>query len=117
MKTKRVYVAGPVTGVPDWREKHMEAVQLLRDHGYEPVSTAMPEYFNADNAPKVSDDSIASWRAWMEYCLELLRHCDAIATMPGWSRSKGAYIEYLTARKFLDLDTIHLDELREKTIL
>lgn len=84
----RVYVSGPMTGIPDLnRPAFRAAEQSLRDAGYEVVSPV-------DNG--LSDDQ--PWAEHLRADIRLLMDCEAIAMLPGWERSRGATLEVHVAR-------------------
>lgn len=80
---RRVYTAGPVTGVPDYRRRFADAAAALTVAGYEPVSPteAVPP---ADG----------SWEGWMRATTRLLTGAGGVALLPGWEASRGARIEH-----------------------
>jgi len=82
----RIYIAGPCTGYPDqnYPAFHAEAARL-RALGYEVVSP--PEIC----APHLD------WDGCMQVCLAALPTCEAVAMLPGWSRSRGATMEVARA--------------------
>lgn len=79
----RIYVAGPMTGLPEFNYPAFHsAAELLRDHGYQvvnPADTAVP-----DGSP---------WRAYMNDCIPKLLTCEAVALLPDWHTSRGARLE------------------------
>ena len=80
--TKRIYIAGPVTGVEGYEENFARAEQLLRDKGYEPVSP-------------VAEGLVEGWeyRDYINRGFRKLMDCDAICFLPGSAASKGAALE------------------------
>lgn len=85
----RVYLAGPMTGLPDlnFPAFHVAAASL-RASGYEVVSPA-----------EINSDPSAGWIASMRRDIPELCTCDAIALLPGWESSKGAKLELHIARQ------------------
>lgn len=80
---KKIYIAGPVTGVDGYRENFEKAEQILRRSGYEPVNpTAAGEVDGAD------------YRYYINRGLRLLEDCDGIAMLPGFTDSPGARLEH-----------------------
>lgn len=102
----KIYLAGPMTGHPDFNYPSFhEAAKRLRDAGHEVFNPAenhdgrtdlpLQEYFKAD-LPQVCD-------------------ADVIAVLPNWQYSKGATLEVSLARH-LDkpvLDAVTLDLWQE----
>jgi hypothetical protein len=80
----RIYIAGPMTGLPDWNvPAFSEAAEALRAGGYEPVNPA--EAFGGDTS-----------RTHQEYMREACRQlatCQGILLLEGWRESKGATFE------------------------
>lgn len=81
-KLKRIYIAGPVTGVPDYLDNFQRAERALRAKGYEPVSP-------------VADGLVDGWtyRDYINRGFRLLMDCDGILLLPGYMDSKGAALE------------------------
>lgn len=79
--TKRIYIAGPMTGHPDFNYPafHAEAARL-RAIGYLVENPA-------ENPQQVD------WQSYMRVAIAQLVKCDAIALLPGWENSRGALIE------------------------
>lgn len=82
---KRIYIAGPMSGLPDlnFPAFHAEAARL-RALGYEVVNPA-----------EVNPDPATPWTDCMFRDLRELTWCDGIAMLPGWEASPGACIERL----------------------
>lgn len=80
---KRVYIAGPMTGLPDlnFPAFHAEAARL-RALGHQVVNPA-----------EVNPDKGMSWTDCMRSDIAELVKCDAIRLLPGWEFSKGATLE------------------------
>ena len=79
----RLYLAGPMTNYPElnFPAFHAEA-QRLRGLGLEIVNPA-----------EINCDPNAGWLACMRADIEQLVHCDGVALLPDWDRSRGARIE------------------------
>jgi hypothetical protein len=90
MSGLRVYLSGPMTGLPelnfpafrDWSER-------LRFAGYRVTNPA--ELCPADSG--------MTWQECMRADIRALCDCDAIALMPGWENSKGAHLELHIAHR------------------
>jgi len=82
-RAKRVYVAGPMTGLKDFNYPAFNAAaDALRAQGYQVENPA--------------DHGIvpgAEWADYMAYDLTRLGLCGVIALLPGWERSEGARLE------------------------
>lgn len=85
---KKIYIAGPMTGLPDnnYPAFHAAAVQL-RAQGHMVANPAENE------AP-----SCGTWLGYMRLALAQLILCDAVHLLPGWSRSRGATVEFALAK-------------------
>ena len=79
---KRIYIAGPVTGVEGYEENFARAEQLLRDKGYEPVNPVAPGLVPGKG-----------YRFYINRGLRMLEDCDAICLLPGWTGSRGTKLE------------------------
>lgn len=82
-RAPRLYVAGPMTGLPDYNyPAFKEAAATLRACGFEvacPAENGLPP-----DAP---------WEDHMRVDLGHLLTCSAIAVLPGWEHSRGARME------------------------
>ncbi len=79
----RVYIAGPMTGRPDFNYPafHAQAARL-REFGYDVVNPA-----------ESPEPPCKSWEGYMRMALAQLVTCEAICLLPGWAESRGALIE------------------------
>ena len=77
---RRVYIAGPITGVDDYRERFAVVETTLQQLSVEPVNPAC--------APEG-----LTYRRYIDRGLELLSGCDAICMLQGWHKSVGASLE------------------------
>lgn len=77
----RIYIAGPMTGLPDlnYPAFHAEAARL-RAIG-----------FRVENPAE--NQQQCDWQSYMRVAIAQLVKCDAIALLPGWQSSRGALIE------------------------
>lgn len=77
---RKIYLAGPVTGVPDYAERFTEAKRCMEKGGYLVLS---PEIL-----PKGFD-----YEDYMHITMAMLSLCDTIVLLPGWEQSKGTLRE------------------------
>lgn len=83
----KIYVAGPITGLPQMNYPAFNAAAaLLRSQGHEVENPA-------ENPPP----ACGTWQGWMRLGVAQLVRCDAIYLLPDWERSKGAQIEHQLA--------------------
>lgn len=85
-----IYIAGPMTGLPDDNKPAFRRVAFdLRNAGHTVLNPA------ESRAPPCG----GTWAGWMRLALAQLVAADAVAMLPGWTKSKGAVWEYLTAMR------------------
>lgn len=89
----RLYLAGPIRGIKNYRERFIHASALLRYQGY--------KVFN----PVEQDDTLdrSGIEVTISTVLELdlsfiCRHAQGVALMKGWQHSTGAVAEWACAR-------------------
>lgn len=91
MTTPRLYVAGPMTGLPEFNYPAFNtAADRLRDAGF-PVLN--PAETDPDDYPHAYDGPTPPWKWWLRQALAMVIQADAIAVLPGWESSKGARLE------------------------
>lgn len=92
----KIYLAGPMTGVPDYNYPAFHAAAArLRALGHEVLNPA------ENPAP-----ACGTWQGYMRMSLVQLVQCEAIVLLPGWAESKGALIERKLAQ-VLGMDVVH----------
>lgn len=93
----KVYLAGPMTGLPDlnFPAFHAEALRLraMGNRVINPAEGAYPD-----------------WNSAMRADLALLVTCSHISYLPGWTRSKGAGVENVVAEA-LELEVLDKPEV------
>ncbi len=88
-KKRRVYLAGPMTGLPEKNYPAFHAAaKRLRDRGFTVISPA------EINSPD------ASWEDSMRRDIPVVLTCDIVALLRGWENSKGARLEVINAAAF-----------------
>ncbi len=79
-----IYVSGPMTGLPNNNVPAFnEATKRLRKKGYRVVNPAELD----------KGEPCRTWEDCLRRDLRELTKCVAIATLPGWKRSRGANLE------------------------
>lgn len=82
----KTYIAGKITGDPDYKKKFEEAQKKLEQQGSLVMSPAiLPEGF--------------PWDAYMPICYAMIDACEAVVFLPDWIQSKGAKLEMVYAIK------------------
>ena len=80
---KRIYIAGPCTGLPDLNYPAFNAAAArLRALGH-----------HVENPAENPEPPCKSWEGYMKLAIAQLVTCDTVALLPGWSESNGARIE------------------------
>lgn len=84
----KVYVAGPMTGLPEFNRPAFFAAEAhLKELGAVVMNPAiLPDGFSHD--------------AYMRIAIPMLMECEAVAFLPGWQQSKGARQEFTRAHSF-----------------
>lgn len=79
----RIYIAGPMTGLPDFNfPAFHEAAAKLRALGHE-----------VQNPAENPEPPCKSWLAYMRMAIVQVASVDAVALLPGWEHSPGAKVE------------------------
>ena len=100
-KPMRIYIAGPMTGMPEHNfPAFHSAAQCLRRAGWDVVNPA-ENFGGRTDLPRAD---------YMRADVAALVECDAVALLPGWQESRGAKAEYLLARE-MGLKTIDVATL------
>lgn len=82
--SKVIYIAGPITGVEDYKVRFASAEAQLEAQGHIVLNPArLPEGM--------------AYEAYMPICLAMVQAADMVVMLPGWGDSKGAIAEYACA--------------------
>lgn len=96
---RTIYVAGPMTGLPDFNYPAFNAAAAqLRAMGHtvlNPAENPVP--------------ACGTWQGYMRMALAQLVQCECIVLLPGWSESKGALIERWLAQ-VLQMEAMHFND-------
>lgn len=89
---KKIYIAGKMTGLPDFGRKHFKKIKkILTDDGWVVLNPAILPIGLSDHN-------------YMSICTAMLMSCDAIYMLDNWKESEGAVAEYsLAAKLCLDI--------------
>ncbi|HEY9208222.1 MAG TPA: DUF4406 domain-containing protein [Acidovorax sp.] len=84
---KRIYIAGPMSGLPKLNYPAFNAKAIeLRAQG-----------FHVENPAENPEPHCRSWLGYMRMALVQIARCDAVVMLPGWAKSRGARIEHQLA--------------------
>lgn len=82
-----IYLAGPMTGIKDFNYPAFFAeADRLRAKGF--------DVRNPAEGPEC-----ATWEDYMRQALTTMMKCDTIRLLPGWTKSRGATIEFNLAEE------------------
>lgn len=92
----KIYIAGKVTGLDNFKEKFRNAEERLKAHGHLVMNPAeLGEGF--------------PWDSYMPICYAMIDACDTIYMLDNWKDSKGANLELAYAKQ-KGLDILYEDE-------
>jgi nucleoside 2-deoxyribosyltransferase len=100
MRKKRVYLAGPMSGIADYNWPAFHAATAVgREKGFDVVSPAEEDIEVGDVAPSPEGAplDLDTLRAVVKRDLDVIQTCEAIALLPGWHKSTGAKAELAVA--------------------
>lgn len=98
----KIYVAGPITGLPQLNYPAFnKAAALLRSQGHE-----------VENPAENPAPQCGTWLGWMRLSVAQIARCEAIYLLPGWEWSRGALVEYNLAVG-LGLQVLHAPAAQE----
>jgi nucleoside 2-deoxyribosyltransferase len=98
-----IYVAGPMTGLPEFNYPAFEAAEkALAERGHLVLNPVHADKHNP--TPGTSQ----AWDWYMRHCIRMVLEADGVALLPGWETSRGATLEHTIATA-LDLDIRPLD--------
>lgn len=98
----KIYLAGPMTGLPEFNYPAFSAeAARLRGLGY-----------TVENPAENPEPECRSWEGYMRRAIGQLITCDAITFLPGWADSRGATLERDLALD-LKIRVLYAPELRD----
>lgn len=102
-RAKRIYIAGPMTGIRDYNFPAFNAAaKMLRSYGW-----------HVENPAETGLVDSADWVDYMHHDISLLVTCSTIFLLPGWELSTGAVLERHIAG-VLRMTIIYADDHKEK---
>ena len=101
-KPTRIYIAGPMTGLPGHNYAAFNnAAAHLRAQGY-----------SVENPAENPEPACKTWAGYMRMAVRQLAICDHVALLPGWESSKGASVEQRLAHD-LEISVSKVETLLE----
>tara|TARA_R110000868_G_scaffold236049_1_gene489986 strand:+ start:180 stop:506 length:327 start_codon:yes stop_codon:yes gene_type:complete len=101
---KRIYISGPMSGIPDWNYPAFNAAEeALHQRGF----------FDVVNPARISP-STTPWEQCLRADIKALCDCDIIALLEGWEVSKGAHLEVHVAHR-LGIEVLSINKLLDGT--
>ncbi|EOD9110329.1 DUF4406 domain-containing protein [Vibrio parahaemolyticus] len=85
--TKKIYIAGPMSGLPEFNR-----------HNFHLVDTLLTKAGNVVLNPATLPDGL-SQPEYMDICCAMVRCADALFMLNDWEKSEGAMAEYHLAKK------------------
>ena len=77
----KIYIAGKITGNPDYKEQFAEAEKELRGKGHSTMNPAvLPDGFEHHE--------------YMKICFSMIDVCEAVYFLENWRDSEGAMMEH-----------------------
>lgn len=87
----RVYIAGPMTGLPQFNYPAFNAAaRRLRALGH---TVFNPAEIDPPTPDQLRSGEVKPWAYYMRSGIRLLMEAEAVALLPGWESSKGATLE------------------------
>ena len=115
----RLYVAGPMTGIPQFNIPAFNAAAVaLRDAGFEVISPAELDDPETYKAALASPDGAAhdvvkhgTWGDFLARDVKLLVDdgIEAIVVLPGWQKSRGARLETFVGSRMCGMPIYRYD--------
>lgn len=100
----RIYIAGPMTGYPEFNQAAFATAEMfLTEGGERPINPAELHGLDLENMTGEEILSEVEFKQIVKTDLDALQTCDAIFMLEGWERSLGARAEHAVA-SWLGLD-------------
>jgi len=97
MTRKKIYIAGPISGVPDFEDRFDVTAEMLRELGYDvvnPIDIARRICSALGDCPF---DNVP-YQTYLKADIGELIYCNTIYMLKGWENSKGAKLEHEIAQ-------------------
>ena len=78
----KIYIAGPITGVPDYEKKFAQVAERLTEQGHIVIN------------PATLPQGLGDCDAYMRICFPMIEAADAVVLLDGWKDSRGACREW-----------------------
>lgn len=89
MTAQRIYLSGPMTGLPEFNFPAFHAAAArLRALGLDVVNPA-----------EINVETGGDWHDYLKADIKALCDCTALALLPGWMQSNGAHLELHIAHR------------------
>lgn len=88
-RANRVYIAGPMTGLPEFNFPAFHAM----------AAAMRAEGWHVENPAEHGHVEGAEWADYLRFDIGQLSTCEAMMLLPGWSRSRGARLEVHIAKE------------------
>lgn len=104
---KRIYIAGPMSGLPELNFPAFHAAAMvLREQGH-----------HVENPAEINADPKARWLDCMRMDIARMVTCDAVLMLPGWQNSRGAMVEHgLAVGLGLEVLSVRDAAIRRRTV-
>lgn len=83
----KLYLSGPISGIPNYEDAFKRARKKLLVSGYE-----------VEDPTTYGFDHNTPWHLAMKYDVARMLKCDGVATLYGWDKSTGARLEVKLAK-------------------
>ena len=100
VEREMLYISGGIAGVPDFEERFATAERDLMAYGFQVVNPVklQPMCEGCGDSQPGSPWEKHLWECFLRWDLIALLWCDGVALLSGWESSKGATLEFTTAR-------------------
>lgn len=82
----KIYISGPISDSPDYKKKFNDAYNHLKELYGSDIAIIDPT--------ALPDPAHLVWKEYMKQDIMHLLTCDTIYMLKGWTKSKGALLEY-----------------------